>query len=85
VFIPGTSANDAFVRSIGQIARAIKEFCTPDDETERCRKVLKTCREDCLNKFVNNPDSLPGTGSDLQGRQRRCIRECMERNRCYDF
>ncbi|HMH17687.1 MAG TPA: RHS repeat-associated core domain-containing protein [Burkholderiales bacterium] len=78
VFIPGTPANNAFVNSINQI----KELCFPDD---RCKKVLKTCREECLDKFVNDPNSLPGTGSDLAGRQRRCIRECMERNDCFDF
>jgi hypothetical protein len=56
-----------------------------DSEEERCRKVLKGCREKCLDKFVNDPDSLPGVGSDLQGRQRRCIRECTEDQNCFDF
>ena len=85
MFSPGTPTNDAFVRSIGQIVKAIKDICTPKDDRDRCREVLKKCRQECLDIFVNNPNGLPGTGTDLAGRQRRCIRECMERNRCYDF
>jgi RHS repeat-associated protein len=56
-----------------------------DSEEERCKKVLKGCREKCLDQFVNDPDSLPGMGSNLQGRQRRCIRECTEAQNCFDF
>lgn len=56
-----------------------------DSEEERCKKVLKECREECLDKFVDDPDSLPGIGSDLQGRQRRCIRECAGGQNCFDF
>jgi RHS repeat-associated protein len=85
VFFPGTPSNDAFIRSVGQIVKAIKDICRPDDDRERCREVLKNCRKGCLDTFVNNPNGLPGTGSDLAGRQRLCIRECMERNGCYDF
>ena len=57
----------------------------PNDEEERCRKVSKICREKCLDLFVNNPEALPGTGRNLQSRQRRCIRDCMEDNDCYNF
>jgi RHS repeat-associated protein len=56
-----------------------------DDEKERCREILKACREKCLDIFVNNPNGLPGSGTDYAGRQRRCIRECMEEKGCYDF
>ncbi len=51
VFIPGTPANNAFVNSINQIMA----LCFPDKD--RCKKVLKTCREECLDKFVNDPNS----------------------------
>lgn len=61
------------------------QICPPDDDKQRCREVLKTCRDECSDKFVDDPNSLPGTGTDLPGRLRRCIRECMERSGCYDF
>jgi RHS repeat-associated protein len=63
----------------------VYEMCHVDSEEERCRKVLKGCREQCLDTFVNNPSSLPGVGSNTQARQRRCVRECMERNGCFNF
>ncbi len=50
-----------------------------------CGKVLEGCRAKCLDTYVNNPDGLPGAGSDYFGRQRRCIRECMEAQGCRDF
>ena len=77
----------------GQLLNWLKPPAPPPDEggscpaptPPDCDKVLKQCREICLDTFVNNPDNLPGRGSDYFGRQRRCIRECMEANGCFDF
>ncbi|HZR03992.1 MAG TPA: RHS repeat-associated core domain-containing protein [Burkholderiales bacterium] len=85
VFVPGTPANKAFGRSIAQIGKAIRERCSPGDDAERCKDVLTNCRKICLDQYTRDPNGLPGTGSDYAGRQRRCIRECMETNGCYDF
>lgn len=63
----------------------IYEACNEDSEDARCRKVLKSCREKCLDTFLDDPESLPGTGSDLQGRLKRCTRECMESQGCHNF
>jgi RHS repeat-associated protein len=56
-----------------------------DSEEERCRKVLSGCREQCLDIFVEDPGSLPGVGSNSQARLRRCVRECMEGQGCFNF
>lgn len=47
VFIPGTPANQAFVRSINQIARAVKNACTADKDEcyERWDKEDKDCQK----------------------------------------
>jgi hypothetical protein len=82
VFIPGSEANKAFGRSIGQIGRAIREACSPEDDRERCAGVLKNCRKLCNERFV---DGDLGRGSDAPQLLRKCIRECMETNGCYDF
>jgi RHS repeat-associated protein len=50
-----------------------------------CEAVLKQCRKKCLDAFASDPNTLPGVGSDYFGRQRRCIRECMEANGCRNF
>lgn len=63
----------------------IYEACNEDSEEARCKKVLKSCREKCLDTFVNDLGSLPGVGSDRQGRLRRCTRECMESQGCHNF
>jgi RHS repeat-associated protein len=39
----------------------------------------------CTDIYVEDPNSLPGTGRDYAGRLRRCIRECMEANGCHGF
>jgi hypothetical protein len=55
------------------------------NDDKRCQKVLESCRNECISTYANNPDWLPGTGSDMKGRIRRCIRECMEANGCYNY
>ena len=56
-----------------------------NEDAERCKNVLKECREICTDIYVENPNGLPGTGSDMPGRIRRCIRECMEGQGCNNF
>ena len=58
-----------------------KEEC----EEGRCKEVLESCRQKCLDIYVDNPNSLPGSGSDRTGRMRRCIRECMMGQNCNNF
>jgi RHS repeat-associated protein len=55
------------------------------DEKARCEKVLVRCRTQCTDIYVTDPSKLPGTGSDMPGRIRRCIRECMKADGCDDF
>jgi RHS repeat-associated protein len=59
--------------------------CQSNDDATRCKKVLDSCRDDCVDIYANNPDWLPGTGTDMKGRIRRCIRDCMQSNRCHDY
>lgn len=63
----------------------IYEMCNDDPAEAACRKVLEGCREKCTDIYVDGPGSLPGTGSDMFGRLRRCIRECMEAQGCFNF
>jgi len=53
-----------------------------ENEEERCKREIQICRSDCRDQYVDDPDSLPGTGNDWPGRQRRCIRECAEKSGC---
>lgn len=57
--------------------------CKGDDK-DRCKKALAECRTECTNIYVTNPNNLPGTGTDMPGRIRRCIRECLGRSGCQD-
>jgi RHS repeat-associated protein len=54
-------------------------------ENDRCKKVLENCRTICVDFYVDAPSILPGSGNDMAGRIRRCIRECMEDYGCYDY
>jgi RHS repeat-associated protein len=49
-----------------------------------CTKVIANCKEECIGVYVESPNSLPGSGHDMFGRMRRCIRECARRSGC-DF
>jgi RHS repeat-associated protein len=42
------------------------------------REQRRQCSEECVNRYVDDPESLPGTGNQYDARLRRCIRECME-------
>ncbi len=67
-----------------RIAKAIKDICTSDN-SEKCEKALKGCRQLCTDTYASGADNLPGSGSDMAGRIRRCIRECMVSQGCEDF
>jgi uncharacterized protein RhaS with RHS repeats len=81
---PGTQANNDFVRSVNRIIKKVKDACTSDN-AEKCEKALKNCRQLCTDTYASGADNLPGTGSDMAGRIRRCIRECMASQGCEDF
>ncbi|EDT2944254.1 RHS repeat protein [Salmonella enterica subsp. enterica] len=51
-------------------------------ESRRCAKVKEKCHDQCADIFADTPDLLPGSGRDLAGRLRRCIRECIEDHGC---
>ncbi|NVN90282.1 MAG: RHS repeat-associated core domain-containing protein [Desulfuromonadales bacterium] len=53
------------------------------DDADKCRDALESCREGCIGTYVRFPNQLPGTGHDMKGRMRRCIRECKEKKGCY--
>jgi RHS repeat-associated protein len=40
--------------------------------------VIAECKEKCTEKYVNDPSSLPGMGTDMFGRWARCVRACAE-------
>lgn len=58
---------------------------SPPPPPPDCKKALKTCRQDCKYIYINNPNNLPGSGSDIAGRMRRCIRECMRSHGCGNY
>ncbi|MBY0279732.1 RHS repeat protein [Candidatus Binatia bacterium] len=50
-----------------------------------CNEVISDCRAQCIDTYVKDPHSLPGSGTDSVGRIRRCIRECAEARGCHAF
>jgi RHS repeat-associated protein len=92
IAIPGSPENQSWVNSawqqidaaLSKAGQAIHDMCM-SSEDKRCQQVLKECRRKCLDIYVDDPNSLPGTGSDMQGRLRRCTRECMEGQGCHNF
>jgi hypothetical protein len=92
IYWPGSPENkswvDQAIRGHQGLIDQILKLCRkakPSDDPERCKGVLNQCRQQCTDIFVDSPDSLPGTGSNMAGRLRRCIRECMQANDCGDF
>jgi hypothetical protein len=43
------------------------------------------CSNLCTDIYENNPHKLPGEGSDMIGRWRRCVRDCLEDHGYSDF
>jgi hypothetical protein len=52
---------------------------------DRCSEVINQCQNTCAEQYANDPSSLPGTGPDMFGRVRRCIRECAASQGCHNF
>jgi hypothetical protein len=52
VFTPGTSANNAFVHSVNQMAHAVKNFCAKDAKDNACQQdcadTLERDEAECL-------------------------------------
>jgi hypothetical protein len=49
-----------------------------------CAKVIAICKEECTQVYANGSRNLPGSGRDMAGRWRRCVRECAKPQGC-DF
>jgi RHS repeat-associated protein len=63
------------------IGNAVSNMCE-DDEDERCKEVYEQCADECADIFADNPDSLPGMGTDYGSRIRRCIADCVRAAGC---
>jgi RHS repeat-associated protein len=84
VAIPGTRENDWWTQGVLSLFKD-RHRGSADDDPERCKKVLKQCHQQCLDIFAEDPENLPGCGSDHFGRFRRCVRECAQAHGCYDY
>lgn len=69
--------------AIPPAAAAGAPFCRESNEADRCRQQLAICRQTCQAKWERGDP--PFSGSDVPGRMRRCIRECMEAAGCSNF
>jgi hypothetical protein len=78
----GTIAYPHIAIPLGDI---IDKICSEDSEEARCKKVLKECRQKCLDAWVDQPSSLPSWARNAPGRLRRCTRECMEAQGCFNY
>jgi RHS repeat-associated protein len=82
------AAIDAAVRDILRHQKKRKKVLEPDQPgcaPKNCDEILEDCRKDCVTIFTWVPEGLPGRGRNRQPRIRRCIRECMEANNCYNY
>jgi hypothetical protein len=61
----------------------IYEMCTVSEEEKRCKAILRGCREGCRQAWEDG--ELAGVGSDLPGRLRNCVRDCMEEHGCFNY
>jgi RHS repeat-associated protein len=77
----GNAATDSIINQRGNVGGCEDA----DGESERCREVLDNCRDICTSRYVDDPESLPGTGTNRPARMRRCIRECMAAHGCNNF
>jgi hypothetical protein len=87
--IVGSTISDILDEIIAELEKKKKAEneanCPSDNNDSRCKKVLESCRSQCSDVFVDDPNKLPGSGSDMFGRIRRCIRECAAKNGCNNF
>lgn len=58
----------------------------PPPTPEECRKVYDDGVSECNRIYEGSSGgALPGTGSDMPGRWRRCVREYMNARGCFNF
>lgn len=82
ISIPKTHANPDVLDWLLDLFRGDEGGSCPKPN---CDEVHKHCSDLCIGMFEKNPNSLPGMGSDMKGRLRRCIRECMEAYGCFNY
>jgi RHS repeat-associated protein len=83
---PGGWHEEEFAKDVWDGLKNICKAIVGDtDEEARCRPIYKGCQRGCTDIFVDDPDGLPGSGTDFAGRLRRCIRECMEAQGCFNY
>lgn len=57
----------------------------PGPTPEECRDIEHECLGEAIDLYSTNPESLPGTGTDWNGRMRRYTRECAQAFGCDYF
>ena len=63
----------------------IADMCIASDDENRCKAVMRGCKNGCTDIYDDDRDSLPGTGTNYQSRWRLCVRNCMQAQGCYNF
>ncbi len=63
----------------------IPQGALPSQASPNCEAILRGCERGCFDLYVDDPESLPGTGLDWKSRIRRCVRDCMLAHGCYDY
>ncbi|WP_256077452.1 hypothetical protein [Massilia sp. YIM B04103] len=57
----------------------------PPRPAAECQSVYRGCQQSCAKIYADNPDWLPGSGSDYASRMRVCIRDCMRSGGCENY
>ncbi len=58
----------------------------PNEDAQPDRdEAYEFCRNLCTDIYENNPHQLPGEGSDMSARWRRCVRDCLKDHGYSDF
>ncbi|WP_374385033.1 hypothetical protein [Dongia sp.] len=75
-----------------EIAPAIKQWLfnllrgnSNEDAQPDRDEAYEFCRNLCTDIYENNPHQLPGEGSDMSARWRRCVRDCLKDHGYSDF
>ncbi|MEO1662778.1 MAG: RHS repeat-associated core domain-containing protein [Pseudomonadota bacterium] len=50
-----------------------------------CAAIKKKCVSQCTDQWIEDPNSLPGSGSNTSGRMRKCVRRCMRAYGCNSY
>jgi RHS repeat-associated protein len=57
ILIPGTEANNHWVRFANGVIKKIKDACTNGDDPTRCEEVKRNCRKKCSDSSLPTGDS----------------------------